>query len=145
VVIQEPPPSPDEVADHRSRRGDIIMDRDEPGDGDTQERASSMTRRELLTAFGGGAVLARRKEGWGRMSAGPSRAAAKEWHYMSLTDMAKLIETKEVSPVEVTRPVLSERPVWRTSVGRRRLMPITRIGILLATAPVLLPPRELEP
>jgi amidase len=82
------------------------MDRDEPGDGDTHGRVSSMTRRELLASFGGGAVLARRKEGWGRMSAGPSRAAAKEWHYMSLTDVAKLIEAKVVSPVEVTRQLL---------------------------------------
>lgn len=82
------------------------MRTDKSRDSENRGGTSSMTRRGLLAVLGGGAMLALGKDLWGATSTPHSQAAAADWHYDSLSDVAKLIEAKEVSPVEVTRQLL---------------------------------------
>jgi amidase len=84
---------------------EIVMDRDEPGGSKTREAASSFSRRELLASFGGGVLLSAGGAWAGRVLA-QSPAPPADWHYTSLSVMARLIEAGEVSPVELTRHLL---------------------------------------
>jgi len=82
------------------------MDRYKLSDSETPSAASSITRRELLAVFGGGAVLSRREERWSRVSARQAQGTVDDLHYATLSGVASLIEAREVSPVEVTRHLL---------------------------------------
>lgn len=83
------------------------MSTDNSSDSDNRGGDSSITRRELLAVIGGGAaMLTLGKDARGETSAPQPQAAAAEWHYDSLSDVAKLIESKKVSPIEVTQQLL---------------------------------------
>ncbi len=66
----------------------------------------NVTRRDVLAVLGSGALLSQRQRWWSGYD-NPNEAPAREpLHYARLTDVAKLIETGEVSPVEITSQML---------------------------------------
>jgi len=70
-------------------------------------RHRNLTRRELLAVLGGGAVLSLYSAcPWGSRPASSGVVIDGPLHYASLMDVAKLIEAKELSPVELTRLML---------------------------------------
>lgn len=73
---------------------------------DVPPTTATISRRALLAALGGGALLARRVDAWGAAVPEPPPSAAPAWHYDTLADVARRIEAKELSPVELTRHML---------------------------------------
>lgn len=83
------------------------MERDERRASGTPLAAHDLSRRQLLAVLGGGVGL------WYRAAYLPgstpprlSAATHGPLHYASLSDVAKLIEARKLSPVEVTRQML---------------------------------------
>jgi amidase len=75
-------------------------------DSDRRDLTGNMSRRDLLGVLGGGAILSRH-EAWWRQVRAPQRPSRQDdLHYAGLAEVARLIETRKVSPVEVTRQIL---------------------------------------
>lgn len=66
----------------------------------------NLTRREMVAALGGGAVLSRAGDSWAQPTSPHSPGSADDWHYATLAEMAKRIEAKTISPVALTRRML---------------------------------------
>jgi amidase len=72
-----------------------------------REQGAAMTRRELLVAMAGGVALSSGAAPFGRTGLSTaSRPGDGPLHYASLADVARLIETRQLSPVELTRRLL---------------------------------------
>ncbi len=73
----------------------------------TADARQLITRREMLGLLGGGALLSVHAAG-ARASerSSPVTGNTEALHYLSLREVARLIETREVSPVELTRLML---------------------------------------
>lgn len=65
-----------------------------------------LNRREMLALLGGGAVLSVQAACGGASAPAPTVVDANALHYLSLRDVARLIESREVSPVELTQLML---------------------------------------
>lgn len=92
------------AAAYPSRR--CLVDELKLGKRNRPGAAPSISRRELLGVLGGEALLSSR-EGWSspNSQSRPLNIVA-DWHYASLSNIARLIEAREVSPVDVTRQLL---------------------------------------
>ncbi len=71
------------------------------------DAARPFTRREMLALLGGGAMLSVQAAcGGASAPAPPTVANTDALHYLSLRDVARLIASREVSPVELTQAML---------------------------------------
>jgi amidase len=66
-----------------------------------------LTRREMLGLLGGGALLAAHTTSAGALAAPELSRSTEGLHYLTLRDVARLIERRELSPVELTRTMLT--------------------------------------
>ncbi len=73
---------------------------------DGPDLTGSISRRDLLGVLGGAAILPGRKDWWAHVRAPPLPLRQDSLHYMPLSEVARLIETGAVSPVEVTQQIL---------------------------------------
>ena len=87
------------------------MDEKKPGDRDAAGAAPGISRRELLGVLGGGAILFRREDWWSRISESRPPTILDDWHYASLSDLAKLIQAREVWPESQRRYAAPSRVV----------------------------------
>ena len=74
---------------------------------DAPDLTGRMSRRELVGVLGGAATLPVHKDWWAQVRAPRPPLREDSLHYMPLSQVARLIETGEVSPVEVTRQILN--------------------------------------
>ena len=96
----------------------------------------SATRRELLTLFGAG-MLVSLQTGCSPVSTPPVEEPGEPGalHYLSLAEVARLIETKKISPVELTQLMLAR---IRSLDGRLHSYATVMADSALAAAPTRL-------
>lgn len=83
------------------------MDSDQSSAGSASPAQPNMTRRDLLALLAGGVLLPPRTVASRVTAAVASRTLVEDsLHYASLTDVAKRIEARELSPTDLTRQLL---------------------------------------